>query len=188
MPTATASRRCGRFRAGCASFGAPIGCSSAAGAARAATGPSSSASPAAREGGRCAGELPPPGVSPDRGREPSPRDRDAQCTRDDAQPVSGAGDRRCRVGGAAQADRLQGAVGATDPHRGGSVVPEHPALQRVSCGAGRPDAGGPPLAVRKLRCRTRPRRQRGVQSRAGRPSPAQRTTAGGARSVNARGG
>ena len=39
------------------------------------------------------------------------------------------------LGGAAQADHLQGAVGATDPHRGGSVVLKHPTLQRVPCGA-----------------------------------------------------
>ena len=37
-------------------------------------------------------------------------------------------------GQAAQADCLQGAMGATDPPRGGSVVPEHPAVQRVGAG------------------------------------------------------
>ena len=108
--------------------------------------------------------------------------------RGDAQPVLGPGDRRRRLGGAAQADRLQGAVGGPRPHRGRSVVPEHPTLQRVSCAERRAHAGGSPLAVRGLWCRTRPRRQRGEKSRAGRPAPAHRTTAGGTRSVNARGG
>ena len=110
-------------------------------------GPAAAHRPAAREGGRCPGELPAPGVPADRGREPSPRDRDAQCTRDDAQPVPGPGDRRRRLGASCAGrspTRRSGRAAPTSRSIRGSRAPDAAArvMRRAKGSRWRTAAGG----------------------------------------------